>query len=1124
MRSVLKKLFTTPLLTLSACLLLVSLPAAAGKKAAPAPAKIGGSPVDQMESRESGSTAVPGMPRGVRQDLLDSPNDEVAAIARAVKNGTATMVQQRAYYWMSRSLGRSGTPPDEWKAKALEARAQLPAGSRVPGAIIRNDGKSAAPDAPSAFSWVPLGPTNYVPNGGVGLVQGAGTALWVDPAAPTTHWLAGFDGGGAWNTTDGGTTWTPIFDSAVTLSVGAITVDTTVIPNIIYIGTAAGNFGGGEIDGTSTGVYKSTDGGATFVRHTIPWPTVVRSTYNGPLTAYARGIRRLVIDPNNNQRIWAAASGGLMVSTDAGVTWTMNKGTNLPWTGSPLNCGTGVVNYITDIVIDGTTNPSTVYTANGRPYDSGACATPNQARLTNGVYRSTDNGLNWTKIASPGAGGFTAIADCAGMGRLAMAMAPSNHNKIYLMVHRPGAGASCGSTADSYEGTYVTTNANAASPTWTRASTTNFCSAQCWYDMHGTVDPTNDTVAYFGGLDLYQTTNSATTLTSRTAWNGTPFVHADHHHLVMINSTTLLEATDGGIFRVTVNPAGGTVTPTNRNGGGLMTTEVYSIGQDPVSATTIHGGLQDNGETCTTTAPTGWTEVAGGDGGYSATDQTTPANNYEEYVYAGISRSTTGACGGYSCIQNFSTCTAPLNNCTSGCIPDSSTTTGTEFIAPFVLDPNAQAVMTTGSVYLYRNANAPGSTTWAKITRNGTATAGFVDPNNTGYQDINSIHVSAGGGKTCAIGGGPGSAISCNIVVGGSAGALWRTATGNQPFTEIDKISLGTGAGATPKRPVNKIITDPTSQATASTKVIVAYDGFDNDAVSSIPATAQGHLFQTLNGGTSWTNISPAIGDQPILSLALDPTDVNIMYIGTYGGVYQMSNIWTATPTLTSYNFNLPNVAVDWLEFTNATSPKRLRAATYGRGIWELTTVAGCSAPTIANNTAADVNACAATGNKVDWTLPSVWGDSSGTRTFDVLRGVTVIATGLAGTTVTYTDATAVVGTAYTYTVRANNGCGSSTTTAGASATDVNDTTTPSSPVHTLLKSSPNINFTWPASTDPDSAVTYTNYSAATPNPGSWTSRNTTATLAWSNATDLATASTVFFTTTAKDVCTESAK
>ena len=97
----------------------------------------------------------------------------------------------------------------------------------------------------------------------------------------------------------------------------------------------------------------------------------------------------------------------------------------------------------------------------------------------------------------------------------------------------------------------------------------------------------------------------------------------------------------------------------------------------------------------------------------------------------------------------------------------------------------------------------------------------------------------------------------------------------------------------------------------------------------------------------------------------------------------------------------------------------------------------------LVNNTAVDVNLCVNGGVRISWSKdPDLWGDGgAGTRTYDVLRNGSPIATGIAYGTTTYNDATAVAGVTYLYTVRYNNGCGGQTTTTGSSKADSNNVT-----------------------------------------------------------------------------------
>ena len=57
--------------------------------------------------------------------------------------------------------------------------------------------------------------------------------------------------------------WLPIFDETYSMSIGDLVLDPTN-PNIIYVGTGEVNGGGGSVTYGGNGVYKSTDGGATW--------------------------------------------------------------------------------------------------------------------------------------------------------------------------------------------------------------------------------------------------------------------------------------------------------------------------------------------------------------------------------------------------------------------------------------------------------------------------------------------------------------------------------------------------------------------------------------------------------------------------------------------------------------------------------------------------------------------------------------------------------------------------------------------------------------------------------------------------------------------------------------------
>jgi hypothetical protein len=103
------------------------------------------------------------------------------------------------------------------------------------------------------------------------------------------------------------------------------------------------------------------------------------------------------------------------------------------------------------------------------------------------------------------------------------------------------------------------------------------------------------------------------------------------------------------------------------------------------------------------------------------------------------------------------------------------------------------------------------------------------------------------------------------------------------------------------------------------------------------------------------------------------------------------------------------------------------------------------AAPTVTtDNTAADVDTCAYSGNRITWPVdPAAWNDTgaTGNRTYTVYRGINPIATNIAYGTTQYIDAGALPNVSYAYYVEYTNMCGlSDATPLGATAMDVNNT------------------------------------------------------------------------------------
>ena len=101
------------------------------------------------------------------------------------------------------------------------------------------------------------------------------------------------------------------------------------------------------------------------------------------------------------------------------------------------------------------------------------------------------------------------------------------------------------------------------------------------------------------------------------------------------------------------------------------------------------------------------------------------------------------------------------------------------------------------------------------------------------------------------------------------------------------------------------------------------------------------HVWKTTDAGASWTDFTASLPDAPANAVLVDAA-ASTVYVGTDVGVFASS---TASPSWTEVGpapgsgaaGYLPNAAVTALRMFNFGGTKKLRASTYGRGIWEFT-------------------------------------------------------------------------------------------------------------------------------------------------------------------------------------------
>lgn len=437
--------------------------------------------------------------------------------------------------------------------------------------------------------WEERGPDN---------VAGRVRAMMFDPDGSYAVWAGGV-GGGLWYNPDitpvGAGTWTKVDDFWANIAVTSIAYDPTDT-DVMYVGTGEGFFNADAIVGD--GIWKTTDGGST-------WAQLASTTGFNYVT-------KVVVNPNG--WVLAGTHQGVQRSTDGGTTWSTVLNISDP------NSGTS---RCADLEIG----------ADGMIYASMGIFSEGD------VFRST-TGLagSWTHL-SPGGNGFPTT----GVNRIELAPAPSNANVLYAITQSSSTLSAEGiyrSTDQGSNWTSVTIPNDAdggIAPGFTRG--------QAWYDLIAKVDPTDEDHVYIGGIDIFHTFDGGTTWNQVTHWYGgfgEPYVHADQHAIEFhsVDETDVIFGNDGGIA---FTGSGSSVQPSFfiRNDD-FNITQYYACAVHPTAATDYYlAGSQDNGtQQYQSPGMNSTTEPIGGDGAFCHIDQTDPTYQLGSYVYNNHYRST----------------------------------------------------------------------------------------------------------------------------------------------------------------------------------------------------------------------------------------------------------------------------------------------------------------------------------------------------------------------------------------------------------------------------------------------------------------------------------------------------
>ena len=497
-----------------------------------------------------------------------------------------------------RSIGAIPQPPSRLDMTRFHPRAfaltflvlaPIPAGHAqrpaAPVAATMAPSVNGTPElaAIKRMRWRAIGPANQA--GRIPMVVGI-------PGDRSTYYV-GSAAGGLAKTTNGGVTFTQLFDDKDNASIGDLAIAPSN-PNILYLGTGEGNPRNSASIGD--GVYKSTDAGRTWRKLGLE---------------NTEKVARIRIDATNPDIVYVCALGktwgpseerGLYKSTDGGRTWkrVLFKDTLTGCSDVDLDPGSS------DVVYAG------MHRHQRYPwyFTSGGGET--------GLYKSTDGGETWEKLTGKGNGRGLPEGD---MDRVGVSIHRANPDVVYMISETKTEGELW--RTDDGGRTWRTVN---------RDPNINF---RPFYYSDVRADPKNPNVVYTLSGSLYKSEDGGRTFQTIRA-----DIHGDHQAMWIdpTDPNYLLEGSDGG-WQVSYDAAKSFEVVNT-----ISFAQFYHLNYDMEKPYNICGGLQDNGHWCgpsRTLSSQGnrknaWVTVSGGDGFFAVPDIEKPWLVYSASQGGGI--------------------------------------------------------------------------------------------------------------------------------------------------------------------------------------------------------------------------------------------------------------------------------------------------------------------------------------------------------------------------------------------------------------------------------------------------------------------------------------------------------
>lgn len=689
--------------------------------------------------------------------------------------------------------------------------------------------------------------------------------------------IAGGVSGGVFRTTNGGLNWTKVSPNNEIHNVTAIIQDPRPgFENTWYYSTGEGLGNSASSRGSfylGQGIWTSTNGGLTWSQ--IASTASEQDVFNVPFDI----IFNLAINPISGD-LFAATFGRIMRFN--GKNWFVE-----------IDGGATSTNRATDVVI---TSNGRVYASFSGTHDASIKGVWTSETGINGWSRINDNGINPVYFTPTG--------------RVVLALAPSNQNKLYtLFVNGDSSDCSVSPKVEAdlwmwNQATTTYTDYSGKLPNEAGCSTGNDPFAvQGGYDLVISVKPDNENFVVIGGVNAYKIENINTDLmfsriggyASSSGYTQYANHHPDVHALVFnpFNNNILLSGTDGGIH-VTPNILANPVAWTSLNNN-YKTQQFYHVAIDPASGSDIViGGLQDNG---TNAGGTDWgqpdltsqTNIGTGDGGAAAISRDDACLPFFFSVQGGII---------YRDCPTFSQITPEKS---PGVNYDS------QFVTYFHLDPdNNNALYYAAENTLLRTTDATNVTsgTWTDL---GDTTTAF---NHTDFF------------QTFSTTRGTYNPVSSYLLMGGDSGHIYRL---NDPQ---NATSIASAEDITPQfasKTFPSIVTGLAIHPTNNDIVLATYSNYGIDSI-----------FLTTNAtatNPSWSLVERNLSAHSIRSAAIAEVKGQAIYfVGTARGLYSSLN-----PSTTDWEREAPTeigfALVSSLVYRP--SDNHLLIGTHGNGMYE---------------------------------------------------------------------------------------------------------------------------------------------------------------------------------------------